>query len=77
VNRLGEFSAIGRLFSLGSFMKITEVAKILRSAFFHDTSYALILTKMGWVAFWAIFSQTHLVTLTRRFEQKTPKIAPY
>jgi hypothetical protein len=25
--------------------------------------YALILTKMGWTTFWAIFSQTPLVTL--------------
>jgi hypothetical protein len=25
--------------------------------------YVLILTKMGWVTFWAIFSQTHLGTL--------------
>jgi hypothetical protein len=24
----------------------------------------LIWTKMGWDTFWAIFSQTHLVTLT-------------
>jgi hypothetical protein len=26
-------------------------------------SYVLILTKNGWVIFWATFSQTHLVTL--------------
>jgi hypothetical protein len=25
--------------------------------------YVLILTKMGWAIFWAIFSQTYLVTL--------------
>jgi hypothetical protein len=25
--------------------------------------YVLILTRMGWATFWAIFSQTHLVTL--------------
>jgi hypothetical protein len=31
--------------------------------FFHGTSCVLIGTKNGWDTFWAIFSQTHLVTL--------------
>jgi hypothetical protein len=60
VTRLGEFSPIGYLFSLGGFLKITEIAQIL----VHGTSYALILTKTtGWATLWAMFSQAHLVTL--------------
>jgi hypothetical protein len=30
-----------------------------------QATYVLILTKKGWATFWAIFSQTHLVTLVR------------
>jgi hypothetical protein len=33
------------------------------STFSKSNDYVLILTKMGWATFWAIFSQTHLVTL--------------
>jgi hypothetical protein len=29
----------------------------------HGKYYVLILTKMDWATFWAMFSQTHLVTL--------------
>jgi hypothetical protein len=46
VTRLGEFSPIGRFYSLGSFLKITEVAQIL-GLFFQGKSYVLILTKDG------------------------------
>jgi hypothetical protein len=47
---------IGRiLFSLGSFLKITEVAQIF-GYFFRSISYALILTKtIGWATLWAAF----------------------
>jgi hypothetical protein len=30
---------------------------------FHTKGYALILAQIEWATFWAIFSQTHLVTL--------------
>jgi hypothetical protein len=30
---------------------------------FHNKGNALLLAKMYWATFWAIFSQTHLVTL--------------
>jgi hypothetical protein len=60
---LGEFSPIGRLFSLGRFVKITEVAQSLGLTFFHETSCVLIWGKTGWATPYAIFSQTHLVTL--------------
>jgi hypothetical protein len=61
--RLGEFSPNGRLFTLGSGLKITEVARISGLLFFHGTSYVSISTKKCWATFWATFSQTHLVTL--------------
>jgi hypothetical protein len=51
VTRLGEFSLIGRLFSLGSFSENNL------------KNYVLIVAKMCWVTPWAIFSQAHLVTL--------------
>jgi hypothetical protein len=65
--RLGEISPTGRLFSLGSFMKMTEVVRIFCSSFLHGKCVVLILTKMFWATFWAtfwaIFSNTQLVTL--------------
>jgi hypothetical protein len=45
---LGEFlHIVGRLFSLGSFYKITEVAQIWVCAFSMIKGHALILTKNG------------------------------
>jgi hypothetical protein len=41
------------------FLKIAN----FKDTFFHCQVYALFLTKMYWATFWAIFSQTHLVTL--------------
>jgi hypothetical protein len=35
------------------------------SAYFHETGYALILTKKSLSTFWAIFSKTQWATLTR------------
>jgi hypothetical protein len=43
VARLGEFSPIGQLFSLGSVLKITEGGHFL-ATFFHGTGNVLILT---------------------------------
>jgi hypothetical protein len=66
---LGEFSiAILRLFSwLGSFLKIAKAAKSL-DFLFHGKSHVCtyLVERMGWATFWAIFSQTHLVTLPIR-----------
>jgi hypothetical protein len=44
---------------LGGSLKITRVAQI----FGPQKSYVLSMKVMGWATFWAIFSQTHLVTL--------------
>jgi hypothetical protein len=59
VTRLGEFSHNGRLCTLGSVLKITEVAQIFGLL----VSTCINFEKNGWVTFWAIFSQTRLVTL--------------
>jgi hypothetical protein len=48
----------------GQFWKIAEVAHIIGLLFSHGYVSALILKRMDWAAFWAILSQTHLVTLT-------------
>jgi hypothetical protein len=61
---LGEFSPIGWLFTLGSFLKMTEVAQIFGLLFPNvSATYVLILTESGLGNSWASFSQTHLVTL--------------
>jgi hypothetical protein len=64
VTRLGEFSPIGRLFSLGSIVITIVVAQIL-GLLFHNTCYISISfdKKPDWATLWAFFSQTHLVTL--------------
>jgi maltodextrin utilization protein YvdJ len=45
------------------YLKITDVVHILGVALSHGESFALFFTKMGWATLWAIFSETHLVTL--------------
>jgi hypothetical protein len=44
-------------------LKITEVALFLSHFFPRFKLCTKSLTKMGWATFWAIFSQTDLVTL--------------
>jgi hypothetical protein len=52
----------GRLFTLASYLEITEVVKIF-GYFFHGKSYTLLRQKkMGGATFWATFLQTNLVT---------------
>jgi hypothetical protein len=58
------------LFTLGSVLKIREVAQSFGQLFFHGASYVLILTKNGWATIWATFSQTHLVTLPLNFRRE-------
>jgi hypothetical protein len=60
---LGKFLQIGRLFTLGIFLKTIEAGQILGPLFSLEVMF-LILTKMCWATSWAIFSpKTHLVTL--------------
>jgi hypothetical protein len=44
-------------------LKIAKRCPNFWATFYLGKVDELILTKMGWVIFWAIFSQTHLVTL--------------
>jgi hypothetical protein len=63
VTRLATFSSIGQFFTFGSYFEIFTKPPNAGLLFSHGKSYALILTKMDWAISWAIFSQTHLVTL--------------
>jgi hypothetical protein len=60
VTRLSEFSPTGWLFTLGSFLKITNVAEML-GYFFPQLRWCITFVK-NWIklpqTFWAIFSQT-------------------
>jgi hypothetical protein len=60
---LGEFSPNGLLFTLGSYLKITEVAHIFWLLYSMVKFKRKVGPKIVWATFWAIFSQTHLVTL--------------
>jgi hypothetical protein len=67
VTRLGEFSPFAQLLSLGSFLKIT-VGSIPYTLIFGQLSstgkkLCTEIGKLGWATVWAIFSQTHLVTV--------------
>jgi hypothetical protein len=63
VTRLDEFCPNGSLFTLGSGLKITEVAHILELLFSTSPECIALGKKTGWATFWATFSRTHLVTL--------------
>jgi hypothetical protein len=63
VTRLGEFSPLGRFFTLGCFLKNDKSCTNCWAHFFHGTSYVTISRKMGWATFWPILSQANLVTL--------------
>jgi hypothetical protein len=75
--RLGDFCAIGRFLGdwaifwaidyLGQFFqKLQKQPYIIWASSYHIKICVLILTKiLGWATFWAIFSRTRLVTLSR------------
>jgi hypothetical protein len=48
---LGDFSTYGPLFTLGSFLKISRVAKKFLATFFHVKRCVLLSTKMSWAIF--------------------------
>jgi hypothetical protein len=60
---------IGRIFANLAIVYKGQLSKIYKSSpkilatSSAEKSYVVILTKRGWAMFWAIFSQTHLVTL--------------
>jgi hypothetical protein len=76
VTRLGEFSPIGRLFSLGSLLKITEVAQHSGLLFSSFQFLYKFRQKMAWVTIWAISSQTHLVTMLSFYNRHKELIEP-
>jgi hypothetical protein len=62
VTRLGDFSPIWQVTTLGLFL-ISEMAQNIWQLFILGKSFVLISTKMDLATFWAKFSQTDLVTL--------------
>jgi hypothetical protein len=65
VARLGEFSPKGRLF-----FQISKVSNIFGLLFSRAEVMPQYCQKMYLAAFWAIFAQTHLVTLVARLSEK-------
>jgi hypothetical protein len=66
VTSLGEFSHVGRLFSLGRFLKNEKGAQFFGPLIFQGYIKMCInfdTQKPAWATIWAIFSQTHPVTL--------------
>jgi hypothetical protein len=55
VTKLGQFSPIGRFFSLGNFFICRSRQKNYQHFFFAGNSYMIIFTKMCWATFYAIF----------------------
>jgi hypothetical protein len=74
------FLAVARVTRLGDcflwtfFEKLLESPKILGYFFSTGKSYVSILTKMDWATLWAIFSQTHPVTLAVACSRKVQSI---
>jgi hypothetical protein len=61
--RFGEFSPVGRLFHLVNLIFISEKSYISGLLFSLGNIFEVFFTKMDWAKFWAIFEQTHLVTV--------------
>jgi hypothetical protein len=69
VTRLGYFFAFWAIFYFGQFFKLSTFSGYF---FSRGKSFVLILTKMGW----AIFSQTHRVTLMLTYKDLKRKLEP-
>jgi hypothetical protein len=68
VTRLGGFSPLyWTIVNFGQHFIKQQKTPYFRANFFHHESYVLILAKMSWAIFWAIFSQTNMVTLVSRY----------
>jgi hypothetical protein len=63
VTRLGRYSPNGWLFTLGSYLIITEVSHNFWLLYSMVKFNHKNLQKLGWDTFWVIFLQTHPVTL--------------
>jgi hypothetical protein len=62
VTGLDEFSRLGRIFYLSSFL-FTKVGRILGLLLSHKKLGIYMHKKIIWATFWVIFLQDHLVTL--------------
>jgi hypothetical protein len=60
-NRLGKFLLIGRLFTFRNFFVISDIIKF-QAFLFMKILYIHFVIKIRLATFWAIFSQTPLVT---------------
>jgi hypothetical protein len=71
---LGEFSNIGGLFTLGSFLKSMKIARIFGLIFFHRKSYEFILTNniFGYIM-GAIFTSSSGHNVARRHSAEASK----
>jgi hypothetical protein len=72
VARLRQFSPTGCLFTLGSFLKTTEVAQIYGLLFPNVSVLSVFRQTTSLATFWVTFSQTRLVTLVGYHDLGTP-----
>jgi hypothetical protein len=63
VTRLSDFSPIRQLFTSARFFKLQYKPKNLGSSFAGVKLSINFDKKTGWATFWAMFANTHLVTL--------------
>jgi hypothetical protein len=62
-DQIGRFFAYWVVVYLGQFIEIFRCSPISWATIIQDTRYVLILSKWVGLQIWAIFSQTHLITL--------------
>jgi hypothetical protein len=62
---LGEFFAYLAVVYFGILYENYKNSANDWATFSHCTTYVLIWTKKGWPKFWAILSQSHLITLSQ------------
>jgi hypothetical protein len=60
---LGEVSPYWEMIYFGQFFKYRSITKIWATFFTREKLCITFDKKWAWATFWAIFSQTHLVTL--------------
>jgi hypothetical protein len=71
VTKWGEFSPVGRVFTLESFFSENCRNSPKFRDIFSQKICLSISTKMSWATFWATFSQNNLVTLAHKQRSTT------
>jgi hypothetical protein len=74
---LGEFSPVGRLFTLDSFCEQFRNSTNNGATFSTVKVVYQFSQEMDWAKFWATFSQTHLVTLDRYIQETHDHVASF